>query len=538
MALAISLLGRDAKRYPPIASVLMFMDQKSARFPLLQKLADMQPTSSMPSFNILPLGELLRLFQGNEATDKRDKVYALLGLSSDNDISPQLRPDYTKSWSTLFQQVIKHILGSSPLVETDDTEQAIIFESGSVLGTISFGWHDHLIVQSPTFGGLYDNKYHWKASWTLTHHGGSIRDGDILVFFQNARGPSVIRPCGDHFDIVMISLPLPPVVTVVLNSPRPGWREFNLAWADFAQGARKSSRKFHLIWDWTDSGDSVYHETLLDQCQAPASESVERRFATARVLDDLFDVHNLRTLLVNRTPTNDCKGMEKHLILLDHTLVHWREYVRMKHCFTTLQWCIWALNTPIGTNYLLDYWRYAGPISLDLYEILNLAKDNAEKEMNLSNNYHRFCWTVEHRQHELYSLIFPSYSPAIVLEGHSFTIEPHNSRYLTRLVVASQSSTIEPSEAAITRLYDSLYFDTQWDAVMMLLAEHGPTSFLEPYLADLALERYFHDYNTDFLSYIFLEIAYSSIATWEFLEYLLVDIKDTEDQVDLFYGVL
>lgn len=539
MDMALSLLGRDSTKYTSVPPVLMFMNQSSGPFPLLQKLADLQPTNSMPSFNVLPLGDLLRLFQGHEATDKRDKIYALLGLSSDNDVSPQLRPDYTKSWSTLFQQVIEHVLGSSPLVKTDnDTEQAVIFESGSVLGTVSLGFQDQLFVKSPVFGGLFDHMYHWRASWTLPHHCGSIKNGDLLVFFQNARRPSVIRPCGDHFDVIMISLPSPPIVTVALSPPRSDWEDFNLAWADFAQGARRSLRKFHLVWDWTDSSSSVNHETLLDQCDAPASESLERRFTSARVLDDLFDLNQLRTLLVNRTPTNDSRGMEKHLILLDHTLVHWEAYVRMKHYFTTLQWCIWSLQAPISTDYLLDYWHYAGPISSDLYDILNTAKHGAEKAMKLGDGYFRYCWTVEKWQDELYPLIFPSYLPRIVLGGRESLVSPHNGRYLARLVVASQSTIVDPSEAAVARLYYSVYFGTQVDAVLMLLAEQSPRSFLEPYLAELAVQRFPDYFDPGLLRCIFCELAYSSVATWGFLENLLATLKYSKDQDELFFSVL
>jgi hypothetical protein len=361
--------------------------------------------------------------------------------------------------STLFQQVIKHVLDPSPLVKTeDDTEQAIIFESGSVLGTVSLGFQDELFVQSPLFGGCFDHAHYWRASWIVPHHSGSIKDGDLLVFFQNARRPSVIRSCGDHFDIIMISLPSPPIVTVALDPPRLGWKDFNLAWADFAQGARRSLRKFYLIWDWTDSSDSVNHESLLDQCEAPASESLERCFNTARVLDDMLDLSSLRTLLVNRTRTNDGRGMEKHLILLDHTLVHWEAYVYMKDYFTTLQWCIWSLNAPINADHLLDYWHYAGPIGSDLYDILKFEKDNAEKAVELGNGYHRSCWTLENWQDELCPLIFPSYSPRIILGGRSSLVSPHNGRYLARLVVASQPTVVNPSEATIARLYSSMYF--------------------------------------------------------------------------------
>ena len=239
---------------------------------------------------------------------------------------------------------------------------------------------------------------------------------------------------------------------------------------------------------------------------------------------------------MNRTPTNDSKGMEKHLILLDHTLVHWREYVCMKHCFTTLRWGIWCLKAPINTNHLLDYWHYAGPVSSDLYEIVDFAKDNAEKAANLGNGYHRYCWTIEWGQHVLYSLIFPSYSPEVDLGGRSDFISPHNARFLVRLVVASQPTMIEPSGATISRLYNSL--GTQFDVVVILLAEQFPRLFLEPCFANIALQWFPRFFGTGLLRGIFCEIAYSSVATWTFLENLLAALPVSEDQEELFFKAL
>ncbi|KAK4119888.1 HET-domain-containing protein [Parathielavia appendiculata] len=55
------------------------------------------------SLDIRPLGKLMDMYHNREATDCRDKVYALLGMSSDDYISTGLSPDYDKtSWKELF----------------------------------------------------------------------------------------------------------------------------------------------------------------------------------------------------------------------------------------------------------------------------------------------------------------------------------------------------------------------------------------------------------------------------------------------------
>ncbi|KAK0731963.1 hypothetical protein B0H67DRAFT_655097 [Lasiosphaeris hirsuta] len=58
-----------------------------------------------------PLRELLDLYEDRKATDRRDKLYALIGISSDLVIPPYLLPDYNKAWPELFQQLFIPIVG-------------------------------------------------------------------------------------------------------------------------------------------------------------------------------------------------------------------------------------------------------------------------------------------------------------------------------------------------------------------------------------------------------------------------------------------
>jgi hypothetical protein len=54
------------------------------------------------SLKIRPLAELVDMFHTRQASDPRDKVYALLGISSDDPGEASLQPDYTISWEELF----------------------------------------------------------------------------------------------------------------------------------------------------------------------------------------------------------------------------------------------------------------------------------------------------------------------------------------------------------------------------------------------------------------------------------------------------
>lgn len=59
------------------------------------------------------LQTLLTRFRRSEATDKRDIIYALLGLSSDVRKSDFLTPDYTKDFSYVIQDAISYFLFST-----------------------------------------------------------------------------------------------------------------------------------------------------------------------------------------------------------------------------------------------------------------------------------------------------------------------------------------------------------------------------------------------------------------------------------------
>ncbi|KAH6725008.1 heterokaryon incompatibility protein-domain-containing protein, partial [Leptodontidium sp. MPI-SDFR-AT-0119] len=95
-------------------------------------------TSNLPerfSLNIRCLVELIDMFHTRKATDVRDKVYALLGMSSDDPGGVGLRPDYEVSWKELFRKLINFVLGKDVSVEIpddsdDDSQRAVIKSKG------------------------------------------------------------------------------------------------------------------------------------------------------------------------------------------------------------------------------------------------------------------------------------------------------------------------------------------------------------------------------------------------------------------------
>ncbi|KAF2828434.1 HET-domain-containing protein, partial [Ophiobolus disseminans] len=89
--------------------------------PALLDLMVWSPTVStihhpLPTLNFAPLEEIVEMFHTKEATDQRDKIYALLGLRSDNGSTRVPIPNYLKPWAHVFREFIQFVLGSEAQV--------------------------------------------------------------------------------------------------------------------------------------------------------------------------------------------------------------------------------------------------------------------------------------------------------------------------------------------------------------------------------------------------------------------------------------
>jgi hypothetical protein len=74
--------------------------------------------SSGRSLDICLLGELMDMYHAHEATERHNKVYALLSMSSDDPSKVDLLPDYGVPWEELLQRLAKFLLPEKISVET------------------------------------------------------------------------------------------------------------------------------------------------------------------------------------------------------------------------------------------------------------------------------------------------------------------------------------------------------------------------------------------------------------------------------------
>ena len=202
--------------------------------------------SGKVSQDVCSLGELMDMYHTHEATLRHDKVYALLGMSSDDASNANLLPNYSVPWEELFQRLIKFLVCEKISVETwpDKEEIAVIKSKGCILGKVSSvriarnGRQDVDVI----FNNISKQPGHgeWSGHWILQSSAKSIQDEDLICLLQGASKPTIIRLCKDYFVIIMIA--------ATLESTQTGSED--IKWPNLLQSAKVFPRDFLLVWNW------------------------------------------------------------------------------------------------------------------------------------------------------------------------------------------------------------------------------------------------------------------------------------------------
>jgi hypothetical protein len=215
-------------------------------------------SSGNVSLNIGPLAELMDTYFAHKATDRRDKVYALLSMSSDDPSTANISPDYEVSWQELVQRLFRYRLSKEPTVDSWGNGEMAVFKSkGCVLGHVS--WVDKpdtrynrqrvRIDFNKTVEALeYEKK--WGKIWTFHIPADLIQQGDVVCLLQGASRPTMIRTREDHSSVIMISL------SCGQEIPRDSLSRRYTSSYNSSPFLGNCPNDFLLVWDW---GKSVEH---------------------------------------------------------------------------------------------------------------------------------------------------------------------------------------------------------------------------------------------------------------------------------------
>jgi ankyrin repeat protein len=262
-------------------------------------------SSSRAALNICPLGELMDMYHAHGATQRHDKVYALLGMSSDDLSQAGLLPDYQVPWEELLQRLIKFLLCKEISVETwGDKEIAVIKSKGCVLGKVTsvrgYMFQDNKQSVNVTLTNIKRQTRNIKqrsAHWTFQVSAKPIQVGDIICLLQGASNPTIIRLRKDHLAVIMIAVtPLDNAQTKNGHIERPTVSTLEKIF----------TRDFLLVWDWENSfeklQDQQRYEMLMNKgnpvskCSKTKSEDglskATRIWNVALILGDLEEYEN------------------------------------------------------------------------------------------------------------------------------------------------------------------------------------------------------------------------------------------------------
>jgi hypothetical protein len=168
-------------------------------------------SSGRPSLDTCSLAELLDMYHAHEATKRHDKVYALLGMSSDDLTDVNLLPNYSDPWDELLQRLTNYLLGEELSVEVcGDKEIAAIRHQVYILGRVSSVLRNtasnDIQKVDITLKNTPDGPKHWRTErWTLRPSAKFIRQRDVICILQGASTPMIIRFCEDHFTIIRVA---------------------------------------------------------------------------------------------------------------------------------------------------------------------------------------------------------------------------------------------------------------------------------------------------------------------------------------------
>jgi len=267
------------------------------------------------SLRICSLGELFDMYHSHETTVLHDKVYALVGMCSDDLTDAGLEPNYEITWSTLMKRLLHFLLSNSASVDAHDGKGvAVIRTKGCILGQVStvkrgvrLSWKQKLeinirdtrIMQNgprsrsrsrfrsrsrPMYSSRMSESSEFEADgsggstwWALQTTANPIQERDFLCFLQGASKPSIIRlqDDDDHFTIIAIAVTPPKYVKI---------EEEEVEWSTISR-SMTFPRDFLLVWDWDDNSGNLQelgmYESLIQTRYLHSEDGLKKRLDKA-----------------------------------------------------------------------------------------------------------------------------------------------------------------------------------------------------------------------------------------------------------------
>ncbi|OAK97632.1 HET-domain-containing protein [Phaeosphaeriaceae sp. SRC1lsM3a] len=232
----------------------------------------LKPVLPQSSLGIHHLGELVEMYFTHEATKQHDKVYALLGMCSDDLRHAGLLPDYQLPWNVLLQRLVKHLISEQVSIETRVNRQIAVIRSkvwplGKVTQIAGNHSEAHMLRDQYEVLASFTNVpmssgelITFDTTLTIKTPPFTVFTGDLICLLQGSPTCAILRPCRDFLEVVMISFRMPETLDIRQGqSQRIRWPAKTLS--DFP-----CERETLLVWKREVSVDLTKSE-----CSSPTS---------------------------------------------------------------------------------------------------------------------------------------------------------------------------------------------------------------------------------------------------------------------------
>jgi hypothetical protein len=229
------------------------------------------------ALGILPLRELLSMYNTHEATHRHDKIYALLGMATDDVSNAGLSPNYDLPWDELLRRAVMFILGANLQIRTWKDEGKVEFTgNGWIVGRVSKTARNTDGSQNVTVQ-FNENFRHCEgigyisAPWNLRAVANTVCRDDIIYILEGATHVMIIRRHASTFH----------VVATAITPPR------HLDTTSVSCG----SRRFTLVWEW------VSLNLTPDQYLPESFAELGSDWTVVLILLDLSEMHRAEQLV-------------------------------------------------------------------------------------------------------------------------------------------------------------------------------------------------------------------------------------------------
>jgi len=161
------------------------------------------------SLEINPLVELIDMYHAHEATERHDKIFALLGMSSDDLTVAGLSPDYDVPWAKVFMNLLLFVFGKILQIETlGDGDLAVVRAKGYIISKVTsvkrnISWSDWQEVEASFWNDATNSRDKILLAFRISAN--PILEDNLICVFENVSTPMIVRAFKDYFGIVKIA---------------------------------------------------------------------------------------------------------------------------------------------------------------------------------------------------------------------------------------------------------------------------------------------------------------------------------------------